>query len=75
MVANVHHVKQINITILLKDIVFLVLMEKYTTIKLNLVNVLQINKLSIKDVHVLQINPFILKIRNAFSVRILIFIM
>lgn len=75
MVANVHHVKQINITILLKDIVFLVLMEKYTTIKLNLVNVLQINKLSIKDVHVLQINPFILKIRNAFSVRILIFTM
>lgn len=45
MVVNVQHVKQINITILIKDIVFLVLMEKYTTIKLNLVNVLQINKL------------------------------
>lgn len=75
MEVNAQLVKQINILILLKDIVFHVQMEKYTTIKPNLVNVFPINKSSIKDAHVHQINHFIQKINNVFSVYIPISLM
>lgn len=70
MEVNAQLVSQTNILILLKDIVFPALMKKYTTIKQNLVNVHQINKSSIKDVRVHQINLFIQKINNVFSVCI-----
>lgn len=70
--VSVRHVSQISILISPKGIVLHVQMEKYTTIKPNLVNAHQISKLFIKDVHVHLINLFIQKISNAFSVCILI---
>lgn len=75
MEVNAQLVRQINTSILLKDIAFHVPMGKCTTTKQNLVNVLPINKLLIRDVHVHQINLFTQRVNNASSVCIPISLM